>query len=336
MISDNNGKYMESNSSSFPSSDKYIFNSSKSGCLDSSGNVLDNSIKYDNNIVTYEMDLTSECYIYFDYVSLTDCSGTIGECLLENPTAGLNTSLEGGLYRFQGTNDTVNNFVCFGTTSKEECLSDTDKYMYRIIGINEDNQVKLIKKEALNTAYAWHSDRTIEKSWSDSDLYKGINGSYFLNTDYVPSDWNNKIAYKNWKYGKTTTINYTAANLYEIENNWIDTTSAKIGLMYTHDYFYAYQSGGLNCSSSGLYNVCKNAWIHLLYNDSDVPTLYEWTMIRYGLNGSSYHIWNVRSDGYVGYYYSDVELEIRPVFFLTSDVQYKSGTGTIENPILIQ
>jgi len=81
---------------------------------------------------------------------------------MDNPTLGLNTNLEGGLYRYQGEAGNVNNFVCFGTTSKEECLSDTDKYMYRVMGINENNQVKLIKKEALNTAYQWHSDATID------------------------------------------------------------------------------------------------------------------------------------------------------------------------------
>ena len=95
MLGDKNNNYTESNETNFPSNDKYIFNKVKSGCIDSSGNATEDSITYSNNIATIETDVTSYCYLYFDYVSLTDCNGTIGECLMDNPTLGLNTNLEG-------------------------------------------------------------------------------------------------------------------------------------------------------------------------------------------------------------------------------------------------
>jgi len=334
MIGDKNNNYTESESSTFPSSDKYSFNPLKSGCIDSSGNALSDKIEYSSGIATIETDVSSYCYLYFDYVSLTDCNGTIGECLMDNPTLGLNTSLEGGLYRYQGETGSVNNFVCFGTTSKEECLSDTDKYMYRVIGVNEDNQLKLIKKEALNTAMQWWSSYTVDKPWPDSTIKVNINGSSFLsNTTYVPSGWNKKIATIDWKYGDNKTYNTTAENLFLIENGWSDTTSAKIGLMYMHDYYYAYQSGGLNCNSS--YSTCKNAWLHLSQSDSGAPSTHEWTMSRYGYGSGFYNAWYVLSDGSVHTSNLTSTYAVRPVFFLTSDVLYSDGTGTIENPIIL-
>ncbi len=64
------------------------------------------------------------------------------------------TSRGDTLRRYQGTS--VNNYICFGTNDKDVCLNDQDKYMYRIIGIDTETQeLKIIKKEALNTKYYW-------------------------------------------------------------------------------------------------------------------------------------------------------------------------------------
>ena len=48
--------------------------------------------------------------------------------------------------RYYGTNP--DNYICFGTNNKDTCVNDTDKYMYRIIGMDKSNRFKLIKKEA--------------------------------------------------------------------------------------------------------------------------------------------------------------------------------------------
>jgi len=60
-------------------------------------------------------------------------------------------SVYGGMYRYQGTGEsTINNYICFGTSDSDECKSDQNKYMYRILGVDVNtNEVKLIKKEAL-------------------------------------------------------------------------------------------------------------------------------------------------------------------------------------------
>ena len=336
MLGDKNNNYTESESSTFPSNEKYSFNPIKSGCIDASGNAISDKINYSSGVATIETDVSSYCYLYFDYVLLTDCNGTIGECLMDNPTLGLNTTMEGGLYRYQGEAGNVNNYVCFGTTSKEECLSDTDKYMYRVIGIDENNQVKLIKKEALNTAYQWHSSN-VDITWPDSDLYKGLNGSYYLETDYVPNGWGEKIATVSWKYGDNTVNNTSAANLYTIENGWTTKSDAKIGLWYLHDYYHG-MSEENNCSS---YSTCKTSWVYLWNNenDSSVPhEYYEWTMSRYGYdsNHNIYRAWYVHSNGANTWHSLSATAAVRPTFYLTSNTQYKSGTGTIENPIILK
>ena len=105
--------------------------------------------------------------------------------------------------------------------------------------------------------------------------------------------------------------------------------------MYLHDYYYAYQSGGLNCDISESFSTCANAWIFLGNNDTGNTSTYEWTMTRYGYVGSGYYAWMV---SFTGPIYNTVLTDayvVRPVFFLTSDVNYLSGSGTLSDPILI-
>lgn len=219
--------------------------------------------------------------------------------------------------------------------------------MYRIIGIAEDGRIKVIKNESFNTAYYWHNTQSTNTTWPNSDLYKGLNGissgkygNLFIgNTSYIPSGWEEKIETTLWKYGDNTNINQTADALYNTENEWTDTIEAKIGLMYVHDYAYAYQSGRLNCSSSGLASTCVQSWMHISVSDPGALATYEWTMSRYGHVPSSscgtYNVWRVYSNGAVGYYDLIFAIPVRPVFFLKSTVEFLGGTGTSDDPFII-
>ena len=42
-----------------------------------------------------------------------------GNAILTLKPTGLNTTMEGGLYRYQGTS--VNNYICFGISTKSTC-----------------------------------------------------------------------------------------------------------------------------------------------------------------------------------------------------------------------
>ena len=276
--------------------------------------------------------------------------------IINNPTPGVVEStgiVEDELaVRYYGTNPY--NYICFGTSDKDTCVNDTDKYMYRIIGITKDNKMKLIKKEALNTAYHWHNSYSSDIKWPESDLYKGLNGisggtynNLFIgNEEYLPTTWLNKIDNHNWKYGdiyNSTThdaTNITAAEMVQKEQGFTTTVSAKIGLMYLADYCFGLSKTGTNCSfnSSGTYPTCKTSWMHLIQNDTKVSEnrANEWTMSRYGRDNSNYRAWNIYSGGSINLPNLDYEISIRPVFYLTSNTKITSGTGTINDPYIIK
>ena len=256
----------------------------------------------------------------------------IGDILISNPPTGLNTEMQGGLYRFQGTN--VNNYICFGTTDKDTCVGNTDRYMYRIIGINSNKQVKLIKKESLSGTMQWYGDYHYDKSWPQSSIYSNVNGGRFLtNSTYMPSGWSDKIATMSWKYGVVTNLNVTAENMYSTENSWTNAISAKIALMYLHDYYYAMPNGN-NCLSN--HSTCASSWIFVRNSDPGTHEAHEWTMTRAGHNGTCYMLNRIDAGGSPAQNCLSFSRSVRPVFYLNSDVIYLSGTGTASDPFIIQ
>ena len=246
-----------------------------------------------------------------------------------NPN-GLNSVMNGGLYRFQGSNSTgfVNNYICFGVSDKSTCAENSDVYMYRIIGINSKGQLKVIKDTSIGS-YPWHSNHTTDILWADSTLFNGINSDYYLTNDsLVPTSWAEKIFTSTWKYGAMYDgINFTADEIYSIENGWTKTVDAKIGLIYVHDYYYAATKGGTNCSNEGAtISTCRVSWMR---NDRD------WLMSR-NSGGKYFYLYSINSYGEVSTIYgSSYSLNVRPTFYLTNDVQYLGGTGTQADPILI-
>lgn len=256
-----------------------------------------------------------------------------GLSLIANGVPGLSSTLVAGLYRYQGVE--ADNYICFGTTNQKECKEDTDEYMYRIIGVNAAGQMKLIKKEALNTALKWHSSTGVE--WPSSDLYKGLNGiavntanNYFLGTSYVPSGWEDRMASVDWHYWTGTSVSVDAATMATNELG-ASTVNAKVGLIYVHDYYYGL-SGGNNCNSAA--STCKTSWIYLwqAQNDSGAPsTSYEWTISR----SSSSYAWRVDSSGTVNGLSMTNTSSVRPVFYLTSSQIISGGSGSLTDPYVL-
>ena len=97
MLEQSDGTYKESNESTFPTN--MMFNSEKSGCIDSKGNKLENSITYSNGIVNVETNSTIYCYVYFDRkengdLTLSETSGTVGKG--KTSTFTVTNNLSGG------------------------------------------------------------------------------------------------------------------------------------------------------------------------------------------------------------------------------------------------
>ncbi|MBQ8901507.1 MAG: hypothetical protein IJY87_00380 [Bacilli bacterium] len=230
MIEQDDGSYKEADNAIWPG-EGYKYNSSISGCVDINGEMIPGALKYDpkTNIAEVNSEYTSYCYLYFDMpaTNLYDLCKTynnIDECIKEE-SSNLkfisdiwDSSLEDDGYRYIGTYP--DNYICFGTTDKDTCIDNTDKYMYRIIGIFQDSidsyHLKLIKKETLNNTYQWHNAYKSDTDWNDSDLYNGLNGTYFLtNSSYnylQNSLWLSKITEWQWTATNTLTDEYYNTN----------------------------------------------------------------------------------------------------------------------------
>jgi len=313
--------------------DGYELNVEKSNCVDNKGNIVNGVLSNSGNKVTVSSNKTSYCYLYF---SLKE---TAGEYLLENPSKGLIlSSLQGGLYRYQGTND-VDNYICLGYLDYESnCdftnANNSDLYAYRIIGISQNGQLKIIKKEALNNTLQWWSDYNTNITWPNSLTYTALNGDDFLlNKTYINSEFENKISLFNWKYGDATNgNNYNGPAIYAIEDAWQDTVPAKIGLMYLHDYYFAYPSGLVENS-----NNASSSWLHLSNNDEAYPKDWEIIMDRYYYyeRGQQWIVWGIFSSGLVVDMLQTFEFSVRPVFYLNHKVYITKGSGTIDDPYII-
>ena len=179
----------------------YKFKEAK--CVDNKGSKIDsNIVKYNNGKVTLTTNKTVYCTLYFDKkttINALDIVASKPKSLSPNPD-------QGDMYRYQGTSELVNdNYICFGTKESEECTNDKDHYMYRIIGITPEGEMKLIKqtpvKELGNNRFSWYKATgtseqgftlygTVEKGfdiWPESLIYKRLNG---LSNGTTPGDGN--------------------------------------------------------------------------------------------------------------------------------------------------
>ena len=238
------------------------------------------------------------------------------------------------LRRYQGSN--VNNYICFGTKDKNECLENQSKYMYRIMGIDTTTkQLKIIKKEALEEAIVWDSNGS--STWDAVNVQTFLNDSGFYNNiNYVPIDWKTYIANHNWKYGDNTTIyDVLGTSLFATENGWTTTISKPIGLQYVSDYYLA-GSNDANCFSNYTdLGICINSWIYIKNNDSNPPgtTQYsEWFMSR-GYQNRGWYIKDIGKPSDESEISS--QFALRPVFYIKSNIKL-IGSGAKENPFMME
>ena len=295
-------------------------------------------------------------------------TGTQGENGIYYHDATLTNGAGDNSYRYAGASDQVNNYVCFGS-NVTPCPTDN---LYRIIGVFGD-KVKLIKADyatsALlgadgdyskmytannldNSSYkgnnlaniaAYNWNRSNRNTWSLSNLNKTNLNQNFITK--IGTEWAAKIAETTWKVGGNTWTNIQnqpAKTAYQNEivspvttNSQDNATElkAKIGLMYASDYGFA---------------AAPSAWTTVLQNYDresirNANWMYlgatEWTISREA-DGSD-HAFIVIGRGYVTssiwsvglYNYS--EYDFRPVFSLTSSVNYVSGSGTAADPIVV-
>lgn len=243
-------------------------------------------------------------------------------------------------YRYTGLNP--DNYVCFGTDNKNDCINDPDTYMYRIIGVFKDssnvNHVKLIKYKQLKNKSLWYgSDSTA--SWDTSLIRANVNGSHFLTNissyPYLSTDtlWYSSII--DWNFALVMRFGGTFEDAYKRELT-ASTSSSKIGLMYDSDIGLALGSVGIKTSAwRNTDYPLLNSWLHQSNNDTSVSAD-EWTISVYCNGCSHYYANGITSTGTLNSFrYSVYSYSSRPVFYLDNGVEYVSGTGTLDNPYMI-
>ena len=240
-------------------------------------------------------------------------------------------------YRFAGASDQVNNYVCFGSTTTP-CPAGN---LYRIIGVFDnkigenqtEQRVKLIKSTSVGDK-EWDSNN--KNTWSTSSLNTYLNND-FLNV--FDETTKGKIAETTWKVGGNTAdniVNQPAKTAYQNEvvqpnpgttSNGETEANKKIGLMYASDYGFA---AAPSAWTTNLYyydgEAIKSAnWMYLGAT--------EWTISRNADydNGVLY----VYDSGSSNDTLASLALAVRPVYYLSSSVNYASGSGTAADPISI-
>ena len=367
------GNYEMTTRSEWPT-EGYVFNENLSKCEKGSKlswdnenkKVLMSGNKSDKCYVYFDVYVKPQVLLA-DYLKSL-YTGTQGANNMYYHDANLTNGAGDNSYRFAGASEEVNNYVCFGT-NVTPCPTDN---LYRIIGVFGD-RVKLIKADYATTALlgadgdyskmytangwdnsaykgnnlaniaAYNWNKSNQNTWSLSNINKtNLNTNFITN---IGADWAAKIADTTWKVGGNTWANIgtqPAKTAYQNEIvNPVTTNSqdnkteycAKIGLMSVSDYMYA---------------APQDKWTLVGYNSSDASKdyraatsvnwmymgLYEWTFSRDAdRSDSAFHVY---STGYVSSYrVGDRAYGVRPVFSLTSSVNYVSGSGTAADPILV-
>ena len=327
---------------------------------DQSGN-FGKSMEVDVLLQKKEMKTLLADYVKSLYVSNN------GENGIYYHDASLTNGAGDNSYRYAGASDQVNNYVCFGST-QSPCPADN---LYRIIGVFGD-KVKLIKADYATSAllgadgdykdkyaygnstykgnnydnivaYTWNykNNTTINNGygsniWSTSLLNKtNLNKNFITN---IGADWANKIADTTWKVGGNTFDNIgpqSAKTAYQNEvvepkpGEYSTETEyrAKIGLMYVSDYWFAAAPSvwTTNLGPDNGETIRNVNWMYM--------GLLEWTISREADYTST--VFLVSDTGPLGSNQAFNAFGVRPVFYLSSFVNYASGNGSATDPITI-
>ena len=285
-----------------------------------------------------------------------------------------NSSLANGAgdnsYRYAGASESVNNFICFGSTTSP-CPTDN---LYRIIGVFGENNhgvtgkqlVKLIKydyatsnllgtdgdykgRSAPNSTYYkgslskvdtyyWNykNNTTINSGFGSNIWSTSLLNKINLNTNYlnnIGTTWSNLIEDATWKVSGHSTESVTPSEMYTAEI----TNATK-----TYGPSNGTSKIGLMYVSDYGFAASSSAWTTKMgvYNKSSIPSVNwmyighnEWTMAPNSSN--SYYVFGLNYSGDVYNSSGGSGNGSRPVLYLKASVLYVGGSGTKDSPITL-
>ena len=362
MLEQDDGTYKETTNIGWPGDD-YVFNSEMSRCENGGELSWDNT----NKIVKLSGVSADSCYVYFDIYNPPKLADYIIENeyvtdgendLYYHDGAGTYGSLEAGddSYRYAGANP--NNYICFGS-DVTPCPNDN---LYRIIGLFDDENdglysAKLIKADYVKSsmlgtdgnysgaysdisdnykgsmsiseiaAYQWNTNNT--NNWSTSSLNTvNLNTNYW---NYLSSDWQDLIETTTWYLRGHDTSAETPKSFYNFERNgdiygnYPTTYTDEIGLPYPSDYGFAAAPTYWSTNIGSYTSARNNNWLYL--------GLYEWTITP--VTGASNRLYYFNINGSENGASANSDYTLRPTFYLKSDVTYKAGNGSQNNPYTV-
>lgn len=195
--------------------------------------------------------------------------------------------------------------------------------------------------------YFWNKKNTVnaeKNTWSVSLLNTvNLNINYLNN---IGGKWSDMISPSKWHVGGNlynSVVKNNSRNAYinEITTPNVGENSvtgeaiypthsndfAKIGLPYVSDYGYAVDQDYWTYNLSEYSSLKDSNWMY--------KGLYEWTITR--SSDDDVHVFFIFSSGGVDYRSCNTgSLPVRPTFYLNSNVKYKSGTGTKDDPIRLE
>ena len=306
-----------------------------------------------------------------EYV-ISQYTGTQGENSLYYHNSSLTNGAGDNSYRYAGASESVNNFICFGSTTSP-CPTDN---LYRIIGVFGENNhgvtgkqlVKLIKYDYANSnllgtdgdytgpsasldtnnyykgsltsidTYFWNYEATNSASdeWSTSLLNKTNLNTNYLNN--IGTTWSNLIEDTTWKVSGHTTSSVIPSEMYTGEITNATKTygpsdgTSKIGLVYASDYGFAASPSAWTTTLNG--NDANGTSINT------INWMYmghdEWT-ISPNSSDSDYVFLLDEGGGLEenSRGLASSNYGSRPVLYLKASVLYAGGLGTKDSPITL-
>ena len=226
-------------------------------------------------------------------------------------------------YRYIGKNP--NNYIKY------------NEEMWRIIGVFEtenkngaiEQRIKIIRDESIGLK-KWSDDN--KNSWKESTLRENLNSNELY--DLLNDKAKDQIDDAKWylgnveeKLSQTEEIYRSERETNKNELTWI----GRVGLLYPSDFGYTFAKGVETTCFDNLKDCTRGkesvSWLYRNENQWTITSLKdnENNIITISNTGD---LTNARSDS--------EEHSVRPVVYLKYDIDIKQGTGTLEDPYIIE
>ena len=252
---------------------------------------------------------------------------TIGDTILDNTdivTSGdglYKDEYESCRYLYKGTDP--NNYITFNE-------SDDGKAGWRIISVECDGTIKIMKYESETTIY-WDNGST---DWSIANINSYLNNSYY---NVLSSNVQNQIVTATYNIGTVTYENSDMKS--QINDEKGKTWNGKVALVTLSEYIRA--SSNQTCNTFSYYSKndykCSGSnWMYpyeTYYNGS------WWTLSQcYDQDRNSFFVGTVdKKSGEPDYANPwGATFDVRPVVTLSSDVKIIGGDGSQNNPYTLE